>query len=485
MTSRSACGRSAALLALMLPLVAGCATNPVTGRPQLALISEAQEIQMGQQAAVQVEQSLGLVQNDALQQYVHRIGTTLASDSERPELPWTFRVVDDPTPNAFALPGGFIFVTRGMLGLMTNESELASVLGHEIGHVTARHSVSMISRSQLAQIGMVLGQIAVPELGAIGNVAGAGMQLLFLHYGRDAERQSDELGFRYAYEQGYDVGEMADIFRSLERMGSRQDRSAIPSWLASHPGEEERIQNTEARVAALPTPPDTTRRGTAAYLGQVEQMVYGENPRNGFFQGGRFYHPELRFQLEFPAGWETQNLSQAVVAGSPQKDAVLQLTLAPTPGASTAAQSFFSQEGVRPVQTTRETVQGNPAIVSLFQAQTQQGVVEGIASWVDYGGRTYQILGYAPRGRYRGHSNAFRQAIGSFRSLDDPEILSVQPNRIDVVRLDRAMTLDEFNRRYPSILDMEELAIINQVEGPSSRLPAGSLVKRVATGNAR
>jgi predicted Zn-dependent protease len=180
MNSRSARGLFAALL-LVLPLLDGCAVNPVTGRRQLALISEAQEIQMGQQAAVQVEQSIGLVQNDALQSYLHRVGTSLAAVSERPELPWTFRVVDDPTPNAFALPGGFIFVTRGMLGLMMNESELASVLGHEIGHVTARHSVSMMSRAQLAQIGLVLGQIAVPELGAVGDVAGAGMQLLFLH----------------------------------------------------------------------------------------------------------------------------------------------------------------------------------------------------------------------------------------------------------------------------------------------------------------
>jgi predicted Zn-dependent protease len=365
---------------------------------------------------------------------------------------------------------------------MMNESELASVLGHEIGHVTARHSVSMMSRAQLAQIGLVLGQIAVPELGAVGDVAGAGMQLLFLHYGRDAERQSDELGFRYAHAQGYDVGEMADIFRSLERMGSRQDRSALPSWLASHPGEEERIENAEARVRALPTPPDTARRGTDAYLSQVKQLVYGENPRNGFFRDGRFYHPEMRFQLEFPSGWATQNLSQAVVAGSPQQDAVLQLTLAPAAGAATAARTFLSQQGIQTVQTSRETVQGNPAVVGLFQAQTEQGVVEGIATWIDYGGRTYQLLGYAPGGRLRAHIGTLREAIGSFRSLDDPQILAVQPSRLDVVRIDRAMTLEEFNRRYPSGIDIDELAIINQVDGPATRLPAGALVKRVTPG---
>jgi predicted Zn-dependent protease len=134
------------------------------------------------------------------------------------------------------------------------------------------------------------------------------------------------------------------------------------------------------------------------------------------------------------------------------------------------------------VQTGRETVQGNPAVVGLFQAQTEQGVVEGIATWIDYGGRTYQLLGYTPGGRFRAHSGALREAIGSFRSLDDPQILAVQPSRLDVVRIDRAMTLEEFNRRYPSGIDIEELAIINQVDGPAARLPAGALVKRVTPG---
>jgi predicted Zn-dependent protease len=465
-----------------LLLLAGCATNPVTGRPQLALISEEQEIQMGREAAAQVEQQIGLVQDEGLQQYVHGIGSVLAAASERPNLPWTFRVVDDPTPNAFALPGGFIFVTRGMMGLMMNESELAGVLGHEIGHVTARHSVSQISRAQLAQIGLVVGQIAVPELGSMGDFAGAGLQLLFLHYGRDAERQSDELGFRYAHQQGYDVREMADIFRSLERMGSRQDRSALPSWLASHPGEAERIENAEARVGTLPTPPDSANRRTVEYLNRLESLVYGENPRNGFFRDGTFYHPELRFQLAFPDGWATQNLSQAVVAGSPRQDAMMQLTLSPVAGATAAAQGFLGQQGMQPLQTRREAVQGNPAVVSLFQAQTQQGVIEGIAAWIDYGGRTYQLLGYAPGGLFRAYGSALQAAIGSFRPLTDPQLLGIQPARVDVVRIDRSMTLEEFNRRFPSAIDIEELAIINQMDSAASVIPAGTMVKRVTPG---
>lgn len=484
MNARFPLGRLPLLALPVLWSLSACAVNPVTGRTQLALISESQEIQMGQQAAAEVAQSMGLVQNDALQNYVHTIGTNLARDSERPNLPWTFRVVDDPTPNAFALPGGFIFVTRGMLGLMNNESELATVIGHEIGHVTARHSVSQLSRAQLAQIGLVVGQIAVPEIGSFGDLAGTGMQLLFLHYGRDAERQADELGFRYAYDDGYDVGEMADMFRSLLRISQQHEQGAIPSWLASHPGEEERIQSVQARIAALPTAPDTTRRGTAAYLNQIASLVYGENPRNGFFQGNRFYHPDMRFQMTMPEGWATQNMTQAVLAGSPEQDAILQLTVATTSGAATAAQSFLSQQGIQPAQTNRENIQGNPAVVSLFQAQTEQGTIQGIASWIDYGGQTYQLIGYAPAARFSARSGQLRAAIASFRSLTDQRILNMQPDRIEIVRLDRAMTLAEFNRRFPSSIAIEELAIINQVEGAQTQIPAGTMVKRVAAGGA-
>src|SRR5690606_11933024 len=154
------------------------------------------------------ESQMGLVEDQALQDYVHAVGSKMALASERPDLPWQFRVVDDPTPNAFAAPGGFIYVTRGMLALMDSEAELASVLGHEIGHVTARHSVTMLSRQQLAQLGLGLGLILSPEIAQLSELASAGLSLLFMSYGRDAERQADDLGFGYALAQGYDVTQM-------------------------------------------------------------------------------------------------------------------------------------------------------------------------------------------------------------------------------------------------------------------------------------
>ncbi|MEW5925879.1 MAG: M48 family metalloprotease [Gemmatimonadota bacterium] len=472
------------LAALPATALAGCATNPVTGQRQLSLVSQSQEIQIGQQAAQEAAQSIGLVEDQALQDYVQRIGAGLAARSERPDLPWTFRVVDDPTPNAFALPGGYIFVTRGLLGIVNSEAELASVLGHEIGHVTARHSVTQISRAQLAQIGLGVGSILFPGAAQqLGGLASGGLQLLFLSYGRDAERQADDLGFRYARGQGYDVREMADVFRALERVGEQEGRSPLPSWLATHPAPAERIRAVEARLDTAALPAGLAAR-RAEYLQRIDGLVYGENPRSGYFRDGVFLHPELRFRIAFPQGWATQNLPQAVTAVSPRQDAVMQLTLAEgvaTPEA--AAQRFFAQ-GVQQGQTGRETINGLPGVVGYFRAQTQQGVVEGVAGWVSYGGRVYQVIAYTGAGGLGAYDRVFRQTLGSFAQLTDPQALAVQPNRLRVVRVDRRMTLAEFNQRFPSAIPLPELAIVNGVADAGAVLEAGTQAKRVVAGTA-
>lgn len=471
--------RAGAAAGLVCMLAAGCAVNPVTGRRQVSLVSEAQEIQIGRQAAQEVSQQLGLVENEALQQYVQRVGERLARESERPNLPWTFRVVDDPTPNAFALPGGFIFFTRGMMNLMDSEAELAAVLGHEIGHVTAKHSVSQISRGQLAQLGLGLGSVLFPSAAqSFGGLAQTGMQLLFLSYGRNAERQADELGFQYALREGYEVREMDDIFATLMRLGEASGRSEIPSWLASHPAEPERIRAAQARADTVTRTPLLS--GREEYLARIDGMVYGENPRQGFFRGGVFLHPDLRFRIDFPQGWRTQNLPQAVNALAPQRDAVMQLTHAQGANADDAARRFFYQQGVQAGQVGRQNVNGSPAVVGYFQARTQQGVIAGMAAFIEHGGNVYQVMAYTPSQLFRRYEPAFRQVIFSFDEVNDPAVLNVRPNRVDVVRTTRQMTLAEFNRQYPSVIPLPELAILNQVENEASVLPAGSW-KRVVT----
>jgi len=181
---------------------------------------------------------------------------------------------------------------------MRNEAEFVTVLGHEIGHVTARHSVAMMSRAQLAQIGLGVGSIISPALAPFGDLAAGGLQLLFLSYGRDAERQADDLGYRYALAQNFDVREMVNVFAALQSSADLAGQSPIPTWLASHPYPAERIVRIEKRLASLPASAQPRRVGEDDFLQQIDGLMYGENPRNGYFESNRFYHPGLAFRLD-------------------------------------------------------------------------------------------------------------------------------------------------------------------------------------------
>jgi predicted Zn-dependent protease len=471
---RSLPGTLVAALAL-----AACAINPVTGKRELVLISEQQEIEMGRQGAADVVQSVGLVPDSALQGYVQGIGADLARVSQRPGLPWQFRVVDDPTPNAFALPGGFIFVTRGLMDMMTNEAQLATVVGHEIGHVTARHQVRALTRAELAQAGLALGSMLSSTIARYGQLAGTGLQLLFLKYDRAAESQADQLGFRYAFDDHYDVRQMADVFQTLDRYVERQGASPLPSWLETHPSGPDRIAAVERRVAALD---DSVRNLTvrrAEYLRRVDGLVYGADPRAGYFAGDRFLHPALRFQLVFPQGWQKQNLPEAVLGASPDQSAALELTVVDSGPAATAMRGFAAGQGIQVAGTSSQALNGVPAVSGTFQAQTDQGAVAGLVTFLDYGGHTFRLLGYTPAGSLETYRAALEQALRSFAPLTDPAILNVQPRRVRLVTTDRAMTLASFNTRYPSTIPVEELAIINQLPGGEATIPAGTILKRV------
>jgi predicted Zn-dependent protease len=454
-----------------------CATNPVTGRRELSLISEDQEIQMGQQAAQEAAQAMGVVQNQALQSYVSTLGTALARGSERPNLPWSFTVVDDPNVNAFALPGGPVFVTRGILTHMNSEAQLVSVLGHEIGHITAKHSVRQLSRAQLAQIGLIGAMIVKPELAQFGDLASSGLGLLFLKYGRDDETQADDLGFRYMVAARYDPREMAEMFRTLQRLGAGGE-GKVPEWLSTHPDPGNRVQQTMSRIQAAGTLPPGLQVDRDEFLQRVNGLVFGADPRQGFFRGTTFMHPDLRFRIDFPNGWQTQNMAQAVVGGSPQQDAIVTLALAGTTAPSAALQQFVGQQGIQSGGASTSSINGLQAAHANFAAQTEQGVLEGVVAFVSLDSRTYRLLGYAPQQRASAYANTFRQAIGSFQRLTDPAALGVKPNVVRLVRLSQSMTLEQFNAQNPSVIPIAQLALINGVEA-STVLPAGTTVKRV------
>jgi predicted Zn-dependent protease len=468
-------------LALGVLLLTTCATNPVSGKSELALVSESQEIEMGKQGAAEVAQTIGLYPDAAVQAYVSRLGLTLAARTQRPQLPWQYQVVDDPAVNAFALPGGFIFVTRGLLTSITNEAELASVLGHESGHVAARHSVQQISRTEVAQLGLGLGSILSSDVAKYGDVAGAGLSVLFLKFSRDDETQADQLGFGYALADGYDVRQMVDVFQMLDSQEKLSGGGRLPEWQSTHPDPGNRIKATQTRLAAVKVDLSTMKVGQDEFLKLIDGMVYGENPRLGFFQGPLFLHPDLKFQFRFPDGWQTHNGSDAVTGVSAAQDAQIELRGA-AGSAAEASQKFFAQQGLQAGQVSQTSIHGLPALTGEFSAQSGQTAVRGIASFVEYGGATWQITTLAVSDKFTGYTAAFERSIASFDRLTDARALTVQPMRLRLERAPRAMTLAQFNSEFPSNIPAAEVALINGLAA-SDQLRPGQAVKRVVGGS--
>jgi predicted Zn-dependent protease len=383
-------------------------------------------------------------------------------------------------PNAFALPGGYVFVTRGVLGVTNSEAELAGVLAHGIGHVNARHDLQALARQPRAQLG--IWAVPVAELRSLDG-ASSGVGLLFVAHGTDAEQQADELGSRYMLAAGYDVRETADIFSALGRLEVMGGRSALPSWLTSHPDPGARAEAAARRAGTVEEPLDSLQGNRSEYLDQIEDLVYGPDPRQGFFRGATFIHPDLRFRVELPSGWQYRNLSQAVVAASPGRDAAIQLTIVEQAAPAEAAERFLGQPGVGATgDVVTDTINRNLVVMVPFRATTTAGAASGFAAWIAYGNRTYQLVGVAAGQAANGHTEAFRHTMSSFAAVTDTRLLDVRPDRINIVRLGRSTTFEQFNRRYPSVIDAEEMALLNRVAGGGSRLPAGGRMKRVVKG---
>jgi predicted Zn-dependent protease len=460
-----------ALLVLALLSTASCATNPATGARQLSLMSEAQEIQIGQQQDEALVGSGAALDDPDLVAYVDGVGQRIAAVGERPELPWSFRIMDDPTVNAFAMPGGYLYVTRGILAHLTSEAQLATVLGHEVGHVTARHSVEQISRMQLAQVGYGLAGILAPRY---AGLLGMPLQLLFLSYSRSDESESDMLGLRYMMRTNYDPRVAPEVFLMLGRASGGQ---RIPEWQSTHPDPERRAENLRDTIATLTIPADA-RLGQAEYVQSLDGLMFGENPREGFFRDNEFLHPEMAFRIVFPEGWAAQNGRTAVQAMSPQEDAVVGITVADGSTPEEAARAFYAQEEVRGSVGRRVSAGGLPAVEGSFQIQQTDQMLTGRGLWVQTGDIVLFFVGVGTEVGWQRNSASIERSLRSVARVTDRAVLDMQPVRLDVVTLPRAMTVEQFARRYPSVVDVEQLVQINQwYDGVE--LPAGTAVKRV------
>ena len=457
----------------------GCSTNPATGEKQLNLVGEQQEIAMGKEASQQVDSSMGLYQDAGLQKYIASLGKRLASVSERPNLPWKFQVVDDPSVNAFALPGGFIYVTRGILTYLNNEAELVGVMGHETGHVTAEHSVNQMSKQQLAQLGLGLGAMLKPDWAQkYGQLAMAGMSLLFLKFSRDDESQADELGLRYMEKLRYNPQKMAEVMTMLDSYTKAAGGGGTPEWLETHPDPGNRRQAIEENIGKDPNAAGASMINRDEYLKHIDGMMFGENPREGYFRGTTFFQPEMKFRFDFPSGWKMQNGKSAVLAMSPNQDAMMQISLAPGSSAQAAASQFFSQQGIVSQGVRNENIHGLSASTGQFTAQTEQGNLAGQATFIAYNNAVYEIVGYGAQEAWSGYASTVASSVGSFNKLTDPAALAVQPMHVKLVTMPQAMTIEEFASRYPSAVDAQTLAIINGV-GKGGRLAAGQKAKQV------
>lgn len=480
--------RNLFLLLLLTLFVATCARNPVTGSRQVVLISEAQEIGMGRDTHPMVLAQFGRLNHPELQQFFDDVGQRMARDSHRPNLPWTFTIVDEPIVNAFAVPGGYIYFTRGILAYMNTEAEMAGVLGHEIGHVTARHSVTQISRAQLFGIGLGVGSIISPTFGQLSELAQVGVGLLFLKYSRSDEEQADQLGIEYMHQQGYDPRQLSEFFAVFQRLGEESGR-ALPGWLSSHPSPPERIRETRALAEDFLSrnPAPDLAVGRDAFLRRIDGIVFGENPREGFVDQNSFLHPDLRFRFGFPSGWRVQNTKRSVIVMQPNGAAALQLTLAPEDAAGLSpearAQQLGRQQGVRILDGRRVTIHGNSAYLALYEVQTAQGqALRALVGFIRHRQHLYEFAGLSPAQTYRQYSGALEQSITSFRELTDSRALQVQPDHLRIYHVQQGGTLRDIAARYDNPrAGADELAALNRID-PDQHLPAGTRVKVVEAG---
>src|SRR3989441_6401694 len=419
------------LVVCVAAAVTDCARNPVTGRREIVLVSESQEIAMGQQSDPQVREEYGTVDNAALQAYVQAMGRKLVAVSHRPNLEWHFTVVDSSVVNAFAIPGGDVYLTRGILAYLGSEAELAGVMGHEIGHVTARHSVRQITRQQLAQLGLGVGSALSPTFGQLGTAAQSGFGLLFLRFSRDDEREADRLGVEYAARTACDPRQVSNFFDVLGRLSTANDRETIPGWLSTHPDPPERVQTTrmlaDEWIRRLGLTEERMIVNRDQLLRAIDSIVFGNDPREGFAEGNRFYHPKLEFQVDFPSQWRVDNTRDAVVAIGPQQAAQLQLTVPRVPAGMTANEYVraFASRGMRPQALQNVTINGNRAVLASYLMRTEGGALGALAGFIEYQNQIFQIFGITPD--FQRFGAEIERSIRSFQRVTDRRILAAQP----------------------------------------------------------
>jgi predicted Zn-dependent protease len=484
-------------LVLALPLAAStgaCAysNSAITGARRAYGYSWQQELAIGRQVDGDLSGQYGVYGDSALGAYVARVGDTIVATShlrrpttplEMRDVPFTFRVLDSDVVNAFAVPGGYVYVTRGLLAHLDNEAQLAVILGHEVGHVAARHTSQQALKLQIGVIGAVAAAVladgAAEGTGeGVSDLASGLLNLVMLGYSRDDERESDRLGVEYAVLAGYRADEGARFFELLEMMRGQEKRRA-PEFLSSHPNpgaRETTVRELAAGWAARSAA--ELEAGDSVFRGAIEGMVIGRDPRRGYAEGGVFHHPEGGFAFDLPAGWTTEWSGARFGAESGSSKAALVFLAAPLDSTAVEAANRWV---VRSSSAYRDTTMAAPEGFAAAGARGSWslGEEEGWISttFVEARGRVYQLMGIAQPGHRVETDNALEAAIRSFRVDTDPRAALVQPMRLGFVTVEiDAPFRSLVSGPLPDGLTLEDLAMMNRVL-PDDIIPAGATLK--------
>ncbi|HNX42307.1 MAG TPA: M48 family metalloprotease [Candidatus Aminicenantes bacterium] len=467
-------------LALLLFLLfsLSCAVNPVTGENEVMLFSEKAEVSMGADVDRSISQEYGLYQDPLLTRYIERVGRRLVPHTHRPNLVYHFSVLDTPVINAFAAPGGYIYVTRGILALMNSEAEMAAVLGHELGHVNARHSMRQMSNAILLNTGLLAASLINKKVARFAGLASVGVQLLLLKYSRDDEYQADSLGVEYARKAGYNPGEVIDFFLSLEKLGDMSGSARVPGFLSTHPLTKNRINR--ARTLILPEDGRMLME-RELYLSSINGMVYGENPKSGYLEGRTFYYPEMGISLVLPEGWQAEASPRRITLSSADgKGAyLLERNDNPVDLPTTVAKKAESLGKVRLLDQEKNPMDTFPSLRCRYSLLQEDSLLAVDVTGFRQENRVVTLTALSEEKDYRTLSGAFRSLAMSIKPISDQRKVKRQPQRILLRKADGETELRELFRRE----GVEEkkwpfLALLNSLE-LNSRPERGTLIKVV------
>lgn len=467
----------------VLVFMPSCAVNPVTGRQELMLLSERDEINLGKETDGDIVRQYGIYEDLKLTAYVQEMANRIGSVSHRPHLAYECKILDVSVVNAFAVPGGFVYFTRGILAVLNSEAELAGVMGHEIGHITARHSARQYSRVQLAQLGLGLGSIFV-DSSIITGLAQLGVGMLFLRFSRDNEREADDLGVEYASKAGYDGAALAHFFESLEKLHPESDRSGLPGWFSTHPSPENRIPavRNKAREWQQKLNQREYRIKREGYLRMIDGLIYGDDPRQGYLAEGVFYHPVLRFQFPIPTKWKVNNKPSQVQIVHESGEALILFLIASETSSRDAVRAFVSKNQASVIRTETIEVHGFPAQRLLADLRSQTDVYRVLSYFIEKDRKVYVFHGISPMNRFQNYGRVFESTMEQFKELTDPTRIEVKPDRI---RIQSVRTPDTLENSLLSLgvskERMKEMVFLNGGD-PKQWMTANSLVKVVEKG---